>query len=219
MLTSEQLQRDFHYLYPAELPVLKWLVAGLPDNPLVINIGSGAGTSGLAILEARPDVTLVTIDVTDLSSPFGCLEAERDVVERAGLHWKSGIQWFQVHDDSKNVGRSWGGLVPHFPSNHKEGMPVLVASWWGQRPAMVFVDGDHSYEGCKGDIEAWFPHLADDGIIVVHDYLKGDLAADPNGPHPMNWPGVDSAVNELLLPNFPLIIHVASLIAFRKTTA
>lgn len=213
MLTSEQLQRDFHYLYPAELPILKWLVSSLPSNPLVINIGSGAGTSGLAILETRADVTLITIDVQDESSPFGCLEAERDVVERAGLHWKSGIYWFQVHADSKEIGREWG----HFGGVEFNRNDVLTSAVrWGKRPHMVFVDGDHSYEGCRGDIEAWFPHLADNGILIVHDYLKENIAPNPDGPHPKHWPGVDSAVNELLIPNFPIIVHVDSLIAFRK---
>lgn len=197
MLTSEDVQRSFHYLYPSEIPALKSLVAQLPPNPLVINIGAGAGTSGLAILETRLDMTLVTIDVQNSSSPFGCLEAERDVVNRAGYgnSWQG--RWFQICADSVQVGKTW------------------AISGFGQ-PNMVFVDGDHSYEGCKGDIEAWFPHLVPGGIMAVHDFLKGDLQPDPNGPHPMNWPGVDSAVNELLIPNFEMILHVASLVAFRK---
>lgn len=40
---------------------------------------------------------------------------------------------------------------------------------------LLFIDGDHSYEGCKRDIEAWTPLTADDGIILFHDY-------DPSSP-------------------------------------
>lgn len=34
----------------------------------------------------------------------------------------------------------------------------------------VFIDGDHSYEGCKRDIEAWLPKVKDGGILSGHDY-------------------------------------------------
>jgi predicted O-methyltransferase YrrM len=33
----------------------------------------------------------------------------------------------------------------------------------------LFIDGDHSYEGVKLDVEAWFPKLKSGGIIVMHD--------------------------------------------------
>jgi hypothetical protein len=33
----------------------------------------------------------------------------------------------------------------------------------------LFIDGDHSYEGCKTDIEAWYPHMKSDGVILFHD--------------------------------------------------
>lgn len=208
MLTSEDVQRSFHYLYPSEIPALKLLVVSLPPNPLIINIGSGAGTSGLLFIETRPDTCLITIDIQDASSPFGCLEAERDVINRAGYGSTWEKRWWQICGDSKAVGRAWRDTTIY--------VEFFRAAFKGDAPDMVFIDGDHSYEGCKGDIEVWFPLLKEGGIIAIHDVLKGDLQPDPNGPHPMNWPGVDSAVHELLIPNFEMIMHVASLVAFRK---
>ncbi len=35
---------------------------------------------------------------------------------------------------------------------------------------LLFIDGDHSYEGCKNDILAWAPYLIPGGIIAIHDY-------------------------------------------------
>lgn len=196
MTTAADVQRAFHYLFPAELPALKMLAIQLPANPLVINIGAGSGTSGLAFMESRPDLALVTVDIENNDSPLGSLYSERHVMRAAGFGDQHDVRWSQLHMDSKLAGHTW---------------PMS-----GERnPNMVFIDGDHSYEGCKGDIEAWLPHIVPGGIIAVHDYLKGDLAPDPNGPHPMPWPGVDSAVNELLVPNFEMILHVASLIAFK----
>lgn len=36
--------------------------------------------------------------------------------------------------------------------------------------ALVYIDGDHSYEGCLRDIRAWAPKLAAGGIMAFHDY-------------------------------------------------
>lgn len=35
---------------------------------------------------------------------------------------------------------------------------------------LVFVDGDHSFEGCLADIRAWIPKVAPGGWIGGHDY-------------------------------------------------
>lgn len=34
---------------------------------------------------------------------------------------------------------------------------------------VIFIDGDHSYEGCKADIEHWYPKMAKDGVMLFHD--------------------------------------------------
>jgi predicted O-methyltransferase YrrM len=38
----------------------------------------------------------------------------------------------------------------------------------------LFIDGDHSYEGCSADIAAWTPRLAAPGHLVFHDSYLGD---------------------------------------------
>jgi hypothetical protein len=45
----------------------------------------------------------------------------------------------------------------------------------------VFVDADHSYEGCKADIVNWAPKVRPGGIVSGHDY---------------GWPTVSQAVGE-----------------------
>ncbi len=35
---------------------------------------------------------------------------------------------------------------------------------------ILWIDGDHSYEACKKDIDDWFPLVKEKGFIVFHDY-------------------------------------------------
>lgn len=51
----------------------------------------------------------------------------------------------------------------------------------------VFIDADHSYEGCRADIQAWLPKLKANGFISGHDYDH------PEFPHF----GVKRAVDEI----------------------
>jgi predicted O-methyltransferase YrrM len=52
---------------------------------------------------------------------------------------------------------------------------------------LLFIDGSHTYEGVKSDIDAWLPRVAPGGVVVFDDYL---------GTKP-TW-GVRRAVDELL---------------------
>ncbi len=191
-LTAEQQQENLRYLYPAEVPSLKALALSLPANPIVANVGAGFGTSGLAFLESRPDLTLYTVDVENGPSPTGSLETERSVIRAAGLEHLFGSRWHQTWGDSVAVGKAWP-----FPVH------------------MVFIDADHSYEGAFADIETWTKNLLPGGIIAVHDYGKNDVPFNPHGPTPDPFPGVDRAVDELLLHRHGIVLHLESLIAFR----
>ena len=34
----------------------------------------------------------------------------------------------------------------------------------------MFIDADHSYDGCKSDLESWFQKVKFGGLISGHDY-------------------------------------------------
>lgn len=177
-MTSSELRDAFRYLFPKELDALKECSRCLYDEPepIIVNIGSGAGTSTLAFLEANPLVTVYSVDKQLEDSPLGCLSAERRVVEQAGYQ----DRLIQIHNDSMLAGYQWLEEEPY------------------RYVDIVFIDGDHSYEGCKGDIEAWLPNLKPGGLLLIHDYNKESLVFDPQlHPHPKPWPGVNKAVDEL----------------------
>lgn len=71
------------------------------------------------------------------------------------------------------------------------------AAVWRVPIDFLFIDGDHTYEGCKGDILGFGKHVRPGGIIAGHDY--GEWADAITG-EPREFLGVRKAVDEIF-PN------------------
>lgn len=60
---------------------------------------------------------------------------------------------------------------------------------WSQPIDLLFIDGDHTYDGVRHDWESFSPFLAEFGVTVFHDTLW-DLNPDPKWHRPdMGVPG------------------------------
>lgn len=61
---------------------------------------------------------------------------------------------------------------------------------------LLYLDGDHNYEGVKADLAAWFPKVKPGGVISGHDYMN------------VSDYGVNRAVNEFCEANHyqPIVI-------------
>lgn len=44
-----------------------------------------------------------------------------------------------------------------------------AARWTGGPVRLLFIDGDHSYEAVKADLDAWLPHVTGAGYVVFDD--------------------------------------------------
>jgi len=51
----------------------------------------------------------------------------------------------------------------------------IVAPNWNRGISLLWIDGDHRYEGVKRDFECWHPHLAAEAIIAFHDSTNPEL--------------------------------------------
>lgn len=49
------------------------------------------------------------------------------------------------------------------------GRSPQIARIWGTPLALVFIDGGHTDEHANGDYEGWAPHVAEGGLLVIHD--------------------------------------------------
>ncbi len=69
----------------------------------------------------------------------------------------------------------------------------------GPRPIeLLFIDGDHTLEGVRRDLELYAPLLADDGLVAFHDIVPGQHASV--GGVPQFWVELGAAcqVRELV---------------------
>ena len=176
-LISYELSNRFKQLTFAEIGFLKLLAGLMPKGATWINIGAGHGTSALAVLEARPDMKITTVD-NRMEHSSGSLMGEKnslhDWVELGAFDYPK-----QILGDSAEVGRNWNDLAN-----------------------AVFIDADHSFDGCMGDWMSWRPRIAKGGIVMFHDYKS------------VYGPGVLATV-EYVEKETDLIDCVDSLIAFR----
>ncbi|MEV6741272.1 class I SAM-dependent methyltransferase [Streptomyces sp. NPDC051104] len=49
------------------------------------------------------------------------------------------------------------------------GRSPQVARVWNTPLGLVFIDGGHTDEHANADYEGWAPHVAQDGLLVIHD--------------------------------------------------
>lgn len=157
-------------LTPIEAQALQTCVNELQENAIVIQIGANAGLSTVAMLSARPDIFIFSIDIKP------CNEEK--------------INLFNENLPLKQVVRVLG-------DSQEMGFPF--------RCDMLYIDGDHRYQGVKADYLNWKDKVRDWGLIVFHDYM-------PKGAPPKNQ--VYEVVQEFYKDTEPFI-QAERIIGFR----
>jgi predicted O-methyltransferase YrrM len=128
---------------------------------VVVEIGTARGGMLFCFSQlATRDATLVSIDLPGAINCGGQTPVEREVFATFGPVTQ------QIHfipEDS------------HLPATRQQLVEILA----GQPIDLLFIDGDHSYEGCLADFAMYQPLVSADGLIVLHDICL----------FPDAWPG------------------------------
>lgn len=83
----------------------------------------------------------------------------------------------------------------------------MFAYKWKEPVSLLWIDGDHSYQGVKRDFESWLPHLTNDALIAFDDATDRNL-----GPRML--------IDELKLSGvFEEALSVGKIVVIRKRTA
>jgi predicted O-methyltransferase YrrM len=134
------------YLAPEEGACLYWLAGMVPPGCIALEIGSFKGKSSSYIAAGLdPSARLACVDV-----------------------WENRAMPYDPPED----------VLPEFQRNtapyadkidiHR-GLSADIAKTWTTLIDLLFIDGDHSYEGCLADMEAWLPRVRPGGWVAFHD--------------------------------------------------
>lgn len=131
----------------------RW-IESLPDGATLVEVGSFRGKSLCSVAEIlkRKKIRVWSLDI------WGTRSYDEPDVEkhRAGM----------LNDFVKNVTEY--GLDPVTICVMGKDSLSYIASLI--EPDMVFIDGDHTREGVKLDLDTWVPRVKVGGVIAGHDY-------------------------------------------------
>jgi len=154
---------------------LFWLRDAATKHPVVIEIGSWKGRSTHALAEG-------------CGSLFFVEHFEGSPTDT----WNSWYEELFVPDGKAAVRNALLRNLDEFIKSGKaflieaksvEAAAFLRPVFMHRQPDMIFVDGDHTYEGFAADLKAWSPYFVKPGLFCGHD---------------SHLPGVRDALDELL---------------------
>jgi predicted O-methyltransferase YrrM len=115
---------------------------------VMVEIGSYLGASSCFLAAAALELRDARLHCVDTWENEGMSEGHRDT-------WKE----FQ-----RNTRMYQQVIEPH------RGKSMDVVRTFTHRIDLIFIDGDHSYEGCHGDVVNWLPLMKAGGCILLHDW-------------------------------------------------
>ncbi|HEX4009425.1 MAG TPA: class I SAM-dependent methyltransferase [Solirubrobacteraceae bacterium] len=137
----------------AEADTLRRYAAGAR---CVVELGVYEGSSAVVFCDVLgPDAELHLVD------PF---TDETGAAMRAGWHGTP----FATRRAVRRYAR--GGPRIHW---HVARSQDVGGTWAGPHPDLVFIDGDHSPQGCGEDWRVWHPHVRAGGAVAFHDARFG----------------------------------------------
>ncbi|MFK4222319.1 class I SAM-dependent methyltransferase [Streptomyces sp. NPDC019890] len=136
-----------------------------------------AGALGLPLLEVGTYCGRSTILLADAAREAGTTAVTVDH-HRGSEEQQPGWEYHDPETVDPEIGRM--DTLPTFRRTlHRAGLEEhviavvgrspQVARVWGAPLGLVFIDGGHTDEHAGGDYEGWAPHVADGGLLVIHD--------------------------------------------------
>ncbi|MGX1503350.1 UNVERIFIED_CONTAM: putative O-methyltransferase YrrM [Streptomyces graminofaciens] len=136
-----------------------------------------AGAIGLPLLEVGTYCGRSTILLADAARDAGTVVVTVDH-HRGSEEQQPGWDYHDPETVDPEVGLM--DTLPTFRRTlHKAGLEEhvvavvgrspQVAKVWGGKAGLVFIDGGHTDEHATNDYEGWAPHVADGGLLVIHD--------------------------------------------------
>jgi predicted O-methyltransferase YrrM len=114
------------------------------NGKIFVEIGSYLGASSCFIANGMNYAKLYCIDTWEND---GMIEGKRETFD----------------EFRKNTQKYQNMIIPLHTTS------ITAAKTFDKGVDFIFIDGDHSYEGVKADVDAWLPKLNKGALIIFHD--------------------------------------------------
>jgi len=146
--------------YFEDLALLYLLARDVPGPGVTLEVGSYKGLATTALgkgVEAGGHAPVHTVDPHT---------GDRQALEEAGRA--------AISSEADLLATIRRASLGHVVRAHTMTSHELVTYWNGEAIRILFVDGWHSYEAVRADLEDWIPHLDRGGVVLVDDYANYD---------------------------------------------
>jgi len=148
-------------------------IAGGFSAKRIVEIGVAFGDFTQVLLDAFSPDEFVAYDLFDVEKYEVALgrNIQETFAAAGGTHYAYYRDRFRDHPGMQLVVGPSAETLPRAPSDYYD---------------LIYIDGDHSYDGCLVDTQHAVRMIKDDGIIIFNDYIMHDVAADaPYGVVPV----------------------------------
>jgi MMP 1-O-methyltransferase len=139
-----------------EARFLGLLAACVPAKGAIVEIGSFKGKSTVMLAKVASEYGVGPVVSIDPHNSPVLLDRQVDPEASSYPEFLNSINSADVSKDVEvHVARS-----------------ADVAASWNRPIRLLWIDGDHSYEGAKNDLDGFLPHLVPLGVVAFHDALN-----------------------------------------------
>jgi predicted O-methyltransferase YrrM len=131
-----------------------------PDIKTIVEIGSFAGESSEIFASMFPDATIYCVD------PWNDMDVE---IYKTSKERKS-VGWNYIPSKAEEC---FDEIASHYTNIVKLRMLSEEAVNQFDQIDMIYIDGIHTAEYIKMDLDMWIPKIVKGGIISGHDYTNG----------------------------------------------
>ena len=149
------------YLLENEARFLGLLAACTPAKGRIVEIGSFKGRSTVMLAKVAAHYGLGPVVAID---PHNFNLSEKTEVSPEAMARPASTK-----NDFLNS-LKMAGVTQHVEFRHA--LSKDVSASWNEPIRLLWIDGDHTYQGAKDDFDGFAPHVRPGGVIALHDALN-----------------------------------------------
>ncbi|MEW5773908.1 MAG: class I SAM-dependent methyltransferase [Thermodesulfobacteriota bacterium] len=153
------------YLAPQDVQYLMRMAARVRSNGTIVEIGSWMGLSSIVMANAL-------LLQRNLSARIYCVDTWRGSQEHQDMAVVKEDRLYRKFLDNIR-----GAAVEQLISPIRADSPEAAVRFRDHSVDLLFVDGDHTHEGCLVDLEAWWGKVRPGGTVIGHDYYPDNGVA------------------------------------------